>query len=460
MKERPYGQVAFMHQVKLYNSLGNTVEEFVPQIPGKVSIYCCGPTVYNDPHIGNFRPVITFDVLRRLFIELGYEVTFVSNYTDVDDKIIKRASELHISEAELTQGVIAEYARLVDAVGALQPDYKPRPTVYMPQIIAYVDDLVKKGAAYVADGDVYLKVRDIPNYGELSGNTLDALESGARIDVNDKKKDPLDFALWKKTNEGIKWASPWSEGRPGWHTECCVMINSIFESQHGYIDIHGGGFDLKFPHHENEMAQAKAHNGNKLARYWVHNGFINVNNEKMSKSIGNVILMKDVVATYGGPAFRLMILASHYRSPASFSEDTIKEAQIKLAQLQEAAKKAAITLQLQGVEDPESLRPQHPERFLDAICDDLNTPNALAVLYDENKALNNLLRSRPLDLEALKENYAEVRRAEFVLGIPLAIPSLSAEDKGLYEAYNKAKEAKDFVRSDELRKVLLSKGIF
>jgi cysteinyl-tRNA synthetase len=449
-----------MHEVKLYNSLGNRLETFVPLQPGKVSIYCCGPTVYNDPHIGNFRPVIVFDVLRRLFIHLGYQVTFVSNYTDVDDKIIKRAKELGISESELTEGVIKEYARLVDAIGALQPDYKPRPTVYMPQIISYVDDLVKKGAAYVVDGDVYLKVRDIPNYGELSGNTIDSLESGARIDVNDKKKDPLDFALWKKTEEGIKWASPWSEGRPGWHTECCVMINSIFHDQGGYIDIHGGGFDLKFPHHENEMAQAKAHNGNKLARYWIHNGFINVNNEKMSKSLGNVILLKDVVAQYGGLPFRLMILAAHYRAPASFSEDTIKEAQTKAAQLQEAVKKAAITLQLNGVKDPESLKPQDESAFLDAICDDLNTPNALAVLYDENKSINAILRARPLNLAALKESYARLRAYEAVLGIPLAIPALSEDDIKLYRAYMDAKNAKDFAKSDAYRQQLIQKGLF
>lgn len=448
-----------MHEVKLYNSLGNTLETFVPLVPGKVSIYCCGPTVYNDPHIGNFRPVIVFDTLRRLFIHLGYDVTFVSNYTDVDDKIIKRAGDLHISEKELTEGVIAEYSRLVDAVGALQPDVKPRPTVYMPQIIRYVDDLVKKGAAYAVDGDVYLRVRQIPGYGELSGNSVESLESGARIDVNEKKEDPLDFALWKKTDVGIQWDTPWSKGRPGWHTECCVMIDSIFRAQNGYIDIHGGGFDLKFPHHENEMAQAKAHNGNKLARYWIHNGFINVNDEKMSKSLGNVILMKDVVNEYGGLPFRLMLLASHYRAPASFSVDTIKEAQVKATQLQDSAKKAAIALQLAGVE-PEKLKPQDESKFLDEICNDLNTPNALAVLYEENKTLNNLLRVRPLPLAALEESYARVRAYEFVLGLALVIPALSADDKKLYQDYLDAKAAKDFAKSDELRGALIAKGLF
>jgi cysteinyl-tRNA synthetase len=330
----------------------------------------------------------------------------------------------------------------------------------MPQIITYVKELVDKGAAYAVDGDVYLSVKDIPGYGELSGNSISDLEAGARIDVNEKKRDPLDFALWKKTSEGIQWDSPWGKGRPGWHTECCVMINSIFAQQQGYIDIHGGGFDLKFPHHENEMAQAKAHNGNKLARYWVHNGFININNEKMSKSLGNVVLMKDVVAQYGGIPFRLMLLSSHYRAPASFSEDTIKEAQVKYAQLQDSIKKASIALQLAGVENPESLKPQDESAFLDAICDDLNTPNALAVLYDENKRLNGFLRVKPLPLDEVKESYARLRAYESVLGIALAIPSLSADDKKLYHDYFAAKERKDFAQSDVLRQRLIAKGIF
>ncbi len=450
---------SFMHELKLYNSLGNKVELFTPITPGEVSIYCCGPTVYNSPHIGNFRPVIVFDTLRRLLIHLGYKVTFVSNYTDVDDKIIKRAAELHISEKELTDSVIKEYRSLVDAVGALQPDITPTPTGYMNQIISYVKDLVDKGAAYVADGDVYLRVRDIPDYGELSGNSVESLENGARIEVNSKKEDPVDFALWKKTEDGIKWDSPFSEGRPGWHTECCVMINSIFAKQNGYIDIHGGGFDLKFPHHENEMAQAKAHNGNKLARFWMHNGFVNINNEKMSKSLGNVILMKDVIKEYGGIPFRMMLLSSHYRSPASFSDDTIKEAQTKYSQLQDSIKKAAIYLELHDVE-PESLKAKDESAFLNAMCDDLNTSNALSVLYEENKNLNNILRNRQVDIEALKESYARLRAYEFVLGIALEIPSLSADDKRLYKDYYEAKSNKDFLKSDEYRNALIKKGLF
>lgn len=449
-----------MHEVKVFNSLTNKIETFIPLKEGHVSIYCCGPTVYNDPHIGNFRPVISFDVLRRLFLHLGYKVKYVSNYTDVDDKIIKRAKELGISEKELTTSVISEYRRLVDEVGALQPDETPMPTVYMGEIISYIDELVKKGYAYESNGDVYLRVRDIPAYGELSGNSIDSLESGARISVTDIKEDPLDFALWKKTDEGIKWPSPWSEGRPGWHSECCVMIDSIFKDQNGLIDIHAGGFDLKFPHHENEMAQSKAHNHNKLARYWMHNGFINVNNEKMSKSLGNVMLMKDVVEKFGGMPFRMMILAAHYRAPASFSEETIKEAQTKYNQLAMSVKKASIALQLAGVSDPESLKAKDESKFLDEICVDLNTPNALSVLYEENKNLNNILRIKPLDMEALKESYSRVRAYEYVLGIKIDSPVLGEEGLKLYEEYEKSRSEKNYAQSDIIRSRLLEKGWF
>lgn len=448
-----------MKKITVFNSLGNRLEEFTPLIPGKVSIYCCGPTVYNDPHIGNFRPVIVFDVLRRTFLRLGYQVKFVSNYTDVDDKIINRAKELGITEKALTESVIEEYRRLVSEVGSMQPDETPKPTVYMPQILDYVNDLVKNGSAYEVDGDVYLNVANIPQYGELSGNSVEQLESGARIDVNEKKKDPIDFALWKKTEEGIKWQSPWGYGRPGWHTECCVMIHSIFKEQGGYIDIHGGGFDLKFPHHENEMAQSKAHSCNKLARYWLHNGFINVDNEKMSKSLGNVILMKDVVDQFGGIPFRMMILAAHYRAPASFSEETIKEAQKKYAQLLSSTKMAAIQLQLAGYDIGKLAKPEENE-VLDALCDDLNTPNALTALYEQNKELNMVLRTRPIDFKKLSRSLSLVLDSADMLGIRIDVPHLSEEDKTIYQQYNEAKANKDFAKSDELRATLMERGVF
>ncbi len=448
-----------MRTIQLFNSWGMKKETFVPQVPGKVSIYCCGPTVYSDPHIGNFRPVVTFDVLRRLFIREGYQVTFVSNYTDVDDKIIQRAKALGITEQELTTGVIAEYRRLVDAVGALQPDYTPTPTVYMPQIISYVEDLVNHGSAYVADGDVYLSVRKIPGYGSLSGNAIEDLESGARIALGDKKQDPLDFALWKATTEGIRWDSPWGKGRPGWHTECCVMIHSIFADQKGFIDIHGGGFDLKFPHHENEIAQAMAHDGHRLAQYWMHNGFININNVKMSKSLGNVVLMKDVVNEYGGIPFRLMLLASHYRAPASFSPETIQEAQVKYQQLETSLRKAAIALERHDI-DIDSLKAKDDTPFYDALCDDLNTPNALAALYEDNKLLNTLWRTKNIDYDHLSDVFAQVKDECDVLGLNMELPHLSKEDKSLYEEYDLAKQNKDFGRSDALRAELMAKHLF
>ena len=443
----------------LFSSLGNKMEEFIPLQENKVSFYVCGPTVYNDPHIGNFRPVIVFDAWRRLFMRLGYQVTFVSNYTDVDDKIINRAKELGIPERQLTDQIIEKFRALTDAVGSLQPDITPRPTEYMDQMISYIGDLVNVGAAYEADGDVYFRVASVEGYGELSGNTVERLVSGARIEVNSQKESPIDFALWKKTNEGIKWETPFGAGRPGWHTECCVMIASIFKETGGFIDIHGGGFDLKFPHHENEIAQSKAHNHNGLAKYWIHNGFINIDNEKMSKSLGNVVLAKDVVETYGGMPLRIMMLSTHYRAPLTFTSETITEAQKTYQKIVTAVKQASLALQLANV-DLKSLVPGDEEAFLNELCYDLNTPNAIAILLGELKTLNSLTRARPLDLEKLGVCYATVKDYLKTLGIDPAEPILSEEEKDLYLQYNEAKAQKDFDRSDALRKILIEKGIF
>ena len=449
-----------MREVRLFNSLGGKLETFEPIQEGKVSFYVCGPTVYNDPHIGNFRPVIVFDAWRRLFMALGYKVTFVSNYTDVDDKIINRAKELGIKESELTEEVIGKFSSLVDEVGALQPDITPRPTVYMDQMISYIGDLVNSGAAYEAkNGDVYFKVDSVEGYGELSGNTPESLNAGARIEVNDIKKSPLDFALWKHTDEGIKWNTPWSEGRPGWHTECCVMIASIFKDQGGYIDIHGGGFDLKFPHHENEIAQSKAHNHNRLAHYWLHNGFINIDNEKMSKSLGNVILAKDVVAKFGGMPFRLMVLNTHYRAPLTFTEDTIAEAEKNYSKILQTLKTIEIKLELRDI-DPKELHGDEENDFYSAMCDDLNTPNAISVLYGEMKTANQLIRTRDIDIDALSLSYGRIRDYLKVLGIRAPYVELGEEGKALYRAYDDAKAAKDFAKSDEIRAELIQKGWF
>ena len=449
-----------MREIKLYNSLGNKLETFVPLKEGEVSFYVCGPTVYNDPHIGNFRPVIVFDAWRRLFMRLGYKVTFVSNYTDVDDKIINRAKELGITEKELTESVIKSFSGLVEEVGSLQPDITPKPTVYMQEMISYIGDLVDNGTAYEApNGDVYFRVEAVEGYGELSGNTPEALNAGARIEVSDIKKSPLDFALWKKTEEGVKWNTPWSEGRPGWHTECCVMINSIFKDQGGLIDIHGGGFDLKFPHHENEIAQSKAHNHNHLANYWIHNGFINIDNEKMSKSLGNVVLAKDVVEKFGGMPFRLMVLNTHYRAPLTFTEETISEAKRNIEKISMALKAAEIKMQLNGI-DPLGCKGDEEETFFAAMCDDLNTPNAISELYAEVKSLNQLLRVREIDFNALCLSYGRIRDYLATLGLRINPVLLDEEGKRLYASYNQAKADKNFALSDELRQKLIEKGIF
>lgn len=446
-----------MKDLYLYNSLGNKKELFKPIKEGKVSMYFCGPTVYSSPHIGNFRPPVVFDTLKNVLTYIGYEVTSVSNYTDVDDKIIKRAKELGITELELSNSVIKEFEELLKAVGSTKPTYSPRPTVYMPQIIQYLKDLQDTGYAYEVDGDLYLRVKMISNYGELSNNSIEELENGARIEVDSRKEDPIDFALWKKTTEGIKWASPWGEGRPGWHTECCVMINSLFPEQHGLIDIHGGGFDLKFPHHENEMAQAKAHNHNKLANYWIHNGFINLDKEKMSKSLGNIVLMKDVVKTYGGLAFRHFVLSSHYRAPAIFSDKSLLDSQKKVQQWESSLKKAYIKLALNDLEIPDV---EMNEKVLSYLLDDLNTPNAITEIYEDNKILNNVLRQKEVDLKALQHASGVLKKDLEVLGFNFAYPVISLSDKKLFSEYYKAKDEKDFVQSDKLRQILIDKGLF
>lgn len=446
-----------MKDLYLYNSLGNKKELFKPIKEGKVSMYFCGPTVYSSPHIGNFRPPVVFDTLKNVLTYIGYDVTSVSNYTDVDDKIIKRAKELGITELELSNSVIKEFEELLKAVGSTKPTYTPRPTVYMPQIIQYLKDLQDTGYAYEVDGDLYLKVKMIPNYGELSNNSIEELENGARIEVDSRKEDPIDFALWKKTTEGIKWASPWGEGRPGWHTECCVMINSLFPEQHGLIDIHGGGFDLKFPHHENEMAQAKAHNHNKLANYWIHNGFINLDKEKMSKSLGNIVLMKDVVKTYGGLAFRHFVLSSHYRAPAIFSDKSLIDSQKKVQQWESSLKKAYIKLALNDLEISDV---EMNEKVLSYLLDDLNTPNAITEIYEDNKILNNVLRQKEVDLKALQQASGVLKKDLEVLGFNFAYPVISLSDKKLFSEYYKAKDEKDFVQSDKLRQILIDKGLF
>ena len=329
--------------MKLFNTLTNKKEEFKPLKEGEVSIYVCGPTVYNYVHIGNTRPMIVFDVLRRTFEYLGNKVTFVSNFTDVDDKIIKAAKQEGITEKELTDKYIKAYEDVRRGLNLEFPTYAPRVTETMDQIISFIQKLVDKGYAYVVDGDVYFRVSKVKEYGELSGIKIEDLVAGASERVEDKgvKEETTDFALWKKTDEGIQFDSPWSKGRPGWHIECSVMSNRYLGET---IDIHAGGQDLAFPHHENEIAQSEARSGKTFSNYWVHNGYININNEKMSKSKGNFFTVRDISKKYDLEIVRFFMLSAHYRNPVNFSDEMLNQAKAGLERLYNAKEKLEFTI--------------------------------------------------------------------------------------------------------------------
>ena len=441
-------------EIKLFNSLTNSTEVFKPLRDNEVSIYCCGPTVYGDAHVGNIRPVIVFDTLRRFFEACGYNVKLVSNFTDVDDKIIKKAIDEGVTETVITDRYIAAYKDVLTKLN-VKPHYKnPRVTEYMGFIISYIKDLIDKGAAYEINGDVFFRISSINDYGELSNVKIDDLVVGARIEENSKKESPLDFVLWKKTDVGIKWESPWGLGRPGWHTECCVMINSIFG---GKIDIHGGGFDLKFPHHENEIAQAKAHDHSKIANVWMHNGFVNFGNEKMSKSLGNVVLAKDAIAKYGGNVMRLLILSTHYRAPVSFTEDTVISSKNELDKIQKLYNQLAVKLQVSHANM--ASKNVRIGKFLSSLADDLNTSNAIADLFEMVKLGNVELRKNPANLQELEAIWASLNAMLDVLGIKLEYPILTPELEKIYSQYLALKAEKKFEESDKLRDVLLKEHI-
>ena len=443
-------------KITFYNSLTNSLEEFKTVKPNEVSMYVCGPTVYNYPHIGNMRPVVVFDTLRRFLSYVGYKVTYVSNFTDVDDKIIKAAQKEGKTEKELTEFYIQEFLKVTKLLGSDKPNITPKVTEYIPKIIEYIDNLVRIGAAYVVDGDVYFRVPLIKDYGSLSGINPEDLVVGARIEENSKKESPLDFALWKTTDEGIKWDSPWGKGRPGWHTECCVMIDTIFPNQE--IDIHGGGYDLKFPHHENEIAQTEATHHHKIAHYWMHNGFINFGNEKMSKSLGNVIYAKDMIEKYGGAVTRLVILNAHYRQPVNYTDETVNAAIQEVNKMQMAYKQMALQLQVNNINLDEG-KPVYIEKFLESLADDLNTANALAELYNLIKEANQTIRSREIDFVKLNNQFKTLTDMFNVLGLNIEYVKLGDEERALYNDYLAAKQEKNFAKSDEIRQKLISKGI-
>ncbi|MCD8209631.1 MAG: cysteine--tRNA ligase [Coprobacillus sp.] len=443
-------------ELKLYNSLTSKVEVFHPLKEGEVSMYVCGPTVYNYPHIGNMRPVVVFDVLSSLLQHLGYHVTYVSNYTDVDDKIIQESVSEGKSEVEITSFYINEYENTVKSIGSKLPTMTPKVTDYIPQTINYIDGLIQKGHAYEVNGNVYFDVNSVPNYGQLSHINKQDLIVGARVEENPEKKSALDFALWKKTDVGIRWDSPWGSGRPGWHTECCVMVDSIFN--HQLIDIHGGGYDLKFPHHENEIAQSMGYNGHALANYWVHNSFINIENEKMSKSLGNVILAKDLVAKYSGPVVRLVILSTHYRQTVNFTDEVLENANNEMKKLKATAKQARLYLATNN-RDFSLKNTQFLDEFLNSLCDDLNTSNALMSVYDLEKKINAHLRSKDLDVDLLANEYGSLLEMLDILGLNLELKSLNQASLDMYDQYLKARADKDFALSDSLRSELIARDV-
>ena len=446
--------------MRLFNTLTNKKEEFKPIEEGKVSIYICGPTVYNHAHIGNTRPMIVFDVLRRTFEYLGNDVTFVSNYTDVDDKIIKAAKAEGITEKELTDKYIKAYEDVRAGLNIEDPTYKPRVTETMPEIIDFIQALIDKGYAYEVDGDVYFRVTKVKEYGMLSGIKVEDLIAGASdrtLSVDDKKKESTtDFALWKKTNEGIQFDTPWSKGRPGWHTECVVMINKLFKD--GKIDIHGGGQDLKFPHHENEIAQSMAYNGHPIANYWMHNQMINIDGEKMSKSLGNVLWAKDLIVEFGCNVFKWLMLSTHYRNPLNMTDDVIAGVRKEVSKVENATKNASLYLQVNHVL-AHDYKKGTVDAMVNALEDDLNTYLALTQVLDQVKVLNQVMRVREKDNDVIATEYATLVKMGDVLGFLFEGTKLSEEDIALYEQWNAYKKEKNFDEADRVRKELTERGI-
>lgn len=442
--------------MKLYNTRSNKIEEFVPLKENEVSLYVCGPTVYNHPHIGNARPIVVFDTLKKTLEALGYKVRFVSNYTDIDDKIIKQAQKEGIHELELANRYIEAYQEVRRGLNADQPDATPRVTQTMGSIIDYIENLIDLDVAYEVDGNVYFRVDKVESYGSLSHQIVDELEVGARISENEEKENPLDFVLWKKTDEGVNWDSPWSKGRPGWHTECVVMIHNEFNTSQ--IDIHGGGLDLRFPHHENEAAQNCASHHHDLANYWVHNAMINVDGDKMSKSLGNVRLAKDLIETLGSQVVRWLLISSHYRQTFNLTDETIEQAQSEIAKIYNPLKQAHFVCEVNN-RLGEQFNIEKFNQFLEHMQDDLNTPNAISSLFEVIKELNSALRVRDKDLDVISELYNTITQMLYLLGVQFDFVELTSQQKEMVREWEKAKAEKNFDLADQLRSKLTELGI-
>jgi cysteinyl-tRNA synthetase len=439
--------------LKIYNSLTNKIEEFIPKNKNTVNMYVCGPTVYNYIHIGNARPVIFFDTFKKYLEFKGLTVNYASNITDVDDKIINKAIEEGVTEKEITDRYEKAYFEDVNRLGSEKPDFVPHATEYIPEMESFIKGLEDKGYAYSNDGDVYFRINKLPEYGILSNQNKDELENGVRIDVSDKKESPLDFTLWKKTDKGIQWESPFGKGRPGWHTECVCMIDKIFN--HTEIDVHGGGMDLKFPHHENEIAQANAMYHNHLAKYWMHVGRVNLGKEKMSKSLGNVIWVKDFKDNELMP-YRLLVITTPYRNSIDFTQDLFDQYKKMYEKFSRAYKQALLQADLESLEDL-SINEEEKESFIQFMDNDLNTANVLTLANDILKKINNSVRAKDTKQALVEAN--TLKMIFDVLGVKLSYTKLTDENKVLYISWNEAKANKNFEEADKIRQELTEKGI-
>ena len=448
--------------MQIYNTMTRKKEELIPLVPGQISMYACGPTVYNYFHIGNARPFIVFDTMRRYLEYRGYKVRFVQNFTDIDDKMIRRANEEGTTVKALGERFIAEYYHDADALGVRRASVNPRATEHIEEIIALVGSLIEKGNAYATpEGDVYFSVRSFPDYGKLSGQNIDDLENGARVDPDEAKRDPLDFALWKAEKPGEpSWDSPWGKGRPGWHIECSAMSMSILGET---FDIHGGGQDLIFPHHENEIAQSEAATGHPFARYWMHNGYINVDNQKMSKSLNNFFTVRDIAKEFDLEAVRMFMLSVQYRNPVNFSRDMILQAQSALERLRTAKERLAEAQNAAGETDQDAAflaqLDDFKTRFSEAMDDDLNTADAIGVLFDFARAANTFV-TEPRGRTAIEAGYTLFSELTGVLGLLIRekTDAFPAEATDLLNERQAARKAKNFARADEIRDALKDMG--
>ena len=436
--------------MRIYNSLTDKVEEFKPINEGKVTMYVCGPTVYNYVHIGNMRPVITFDMVYKYLKYLGYDVKYASNYTDINPKITKAAETLGVTEREVADKFIKAYEEDLKNYNCSNIDYRPRVINYLDDIFNFISKLIEKGYAYVVDGDVYFRVSKIKDYGILSNQSIEELISGSRVDIDEKKENPLDFSLWRKTTEGETFTSPWGEGIPGWHTECVVMINKLFGDK---IDIHAGGVDLKFPHHENEIAQSIALNNNYIANYWMHNGHININNVKMSKSLNNFILAKDFIKEHSANVIKLAFLSTNYRQPLNLTDKVFDEALIIDNKIKTVLKSANNELNIKNIHN---IKEEKDSTFEEYMNDDFNTPNVITLLLSLVKDLNQEIRNKGNNILTLTNKILTITN---ILGLSYSMPEFTEKQKETYNNWIKAREDKDFALADTLREELIKENI-